>query len=162
MNKKILIGAFVCTASLFLSPKMYSQSNLIIRFNDGNEKSALLSSMNTLTFSNSYLFMNYNDGSNESYALSGINKIVFGIPSLVQETSFLSQDYSLYPNPAQDFITITGTDIENCKAAIFSIDGMLVKSVDISSVEQQIDIQDLRKGFYLFVLKNKALKFTKR
>lgn len=162
MNKKILVGTIICTAFLFISPKLFSQSNLIIRFNDGNEKATLLSSMNTLTFSNSYLFLNYSSESNESYALSGINKMVFGTPSEILETNSLSQDYSLYPNPAQTFITITGADIEGCKAAIFSIDGILVKSVDISSIDEQIDIQDLRNGFYLFVLNNKALKFTKR
>ena len=52
-----------------------------------------------------------------------------------------------YPNPATNYIYVN-TEI-NAQIEIFNIDGQLVKSINISSSKEPINIQDLTAGNYL-------------
>lgn len=54
---------------------------------------------------------------------------------------------SIYPNPATDYIYVN-TKV-NAQIEIFNIDGQLVKSINISSSKEPINIQDLTAGNYL-------------
>lgn len=66
----------------------------------------------------------------------------------------------IYPNPVVDQINIKNCD-EVKQVEIFSMDGKLVKSVNISG--KTLDIQDLTSGFYMakIVAKNEQFTFRK-
>ena len=70
-----------------------------------------------------------------------------GTNTLNSET-FNTNKISLYPNPAQNFVVLNNEpdSIENID--IYSITGHLVKSVDLKSNNDKIDIQDLAPGLY--------------
>ena len=63
----------------------------------------------------------------------------------VEDTS--NDIISIYPNPATNYIYVN-TEV-NAQIDIFNIDGQLVKSINISSSKEPINIQDLTAGNYL-------------
>ncbi len=66
------------------------------------------------------------------------------------ELSALSDDYQLYPNPAEDFITITG--VSAGKYSILSVDGQLKQNGVLTTKATTIDIANLPKGMYWLLI----------
>lgn len=65
---------------------------------------------------------------------------------------------SLYPNPAQDFITVDGLDLEE-RFQIFDSKGAVQFEGLVSNVNSEISIQELKSGVYILRLENGA-KFS--
>ncbi|MEZ4936512.1 MAG: T9SS type A sorting domain-containing protein [Crocinitomicaceae bacterium] len=90
-------------------------------------------------------------------------KLSFHAPRYVNIAEYknVAQQYSLYPNPTSDFISIKGIE---SKETLFIVDQMgkviLEKSQQLS---QPIEISNLSKGLYYFILPEKgvALQFVK-
>jgi len=59
--------------------------------------------------------------------------------------------YLVYPNPANDILTIEGNDVNNIK--IFNIQGDIVLSNNINN-NKKVDVSILNKGIYLIELEN--------
>jgi predicted extracellular nuclease len=55
-------------------------------------------------------------------------------------------DFSIYPNPVNSVVTISGLNLE--KAEIYSVNGKLIKKVPLS-VLNTIDVTDLENGIYV-------------
>ena len=55
-------------------------------------------------------------------------------------------DFSIYPNPVNSIVTISGLNLE--KAEIYSVNGKLIKKVSLS-VLSTINVTDLEKGIYI-------------
>lgn len=78
-----------------------------------------------------------------------------------------SSFFSLYPNPATDYLNICGNDSnEFSTATIYDLAGRLIKNTTISD-NAMINIQSLAKGTYIINLKNKdgkvfSAKFIKK
>lgn len=71
----------------------------------------------------------------------------------------VSSDFSIYPNPANDFITINGLNkIENVQ--IIDLNGQIRNSIDNPSSE--ISISDLDKGIYLLRVTTGDQMITKK
>jgi len=74
--------------------------------------------------------------------------------------------YSLYPNPAQNFITISSKDetqiLIESQILIFDFYGRLVKNVEIFTGQTAINIEDLHTGMYLvkIINKNKTVQYS--
>jgi hypothetical protein len=56
-------------------------------------------------------------------------------------------DITLYPNPANDYFSISGENI--IKIEIFNIAGQLVYSAEQISVNESINVKDFERGAYL-------------
>jgi len=75
----------------------------------------------------------------------------------VNETSLNAVNFSIYPNPAKDIITIdfcknfNGQSILN----IYNIYGSLIKTETLNQYQQNINIDDLSNGLYLVTIKSK-------
>ncbi|NVO11051.1 MAG: right-handed parallel beta-helix repeat-containing protein [Bacteroidales bacterium] len=66
-------------------------------------------------------------------------------------------DYKIFPNPANDFLTVQNKKISNSKIEIqiFSIDGKLIKSESYVLNESiTLDISSLQKGIFYIVINN--------
>ncbi len=161
MKKRILLAFSLFSLLILFTTKLQAQTNLILSLNDGTEKSALLSSLNKLTFVSDNLVLNYNAGNTEAYAVSNVHKIIFGTTSAVSELSANNTDLVIYPNPADQYLLLKNIPNVEVRVNVYSLDGSLVKSESINSNEQ-IDISNLSTGFYILKINNKALKFTKR
>jgi len=81
----------------------------------------------------------------------GTNLVFLDQSSVIQIDPNLSNEVSLYPNPAQNFITVDLGNISGTSISICNIQGKLVKSIVPSFDNRQlkIDIADLSTGFYI-------------
>lgn len=78
------------------------------------------------------------------------------VPISINNIKLPDQYLKIYPNPAHDFITITcNKNLTLQKVSIFSVDGRLVKNMQLTSLSSyQINIADLSIGFYFLKIEN--------
>ena len=141
---------------------IHAQSTFLeIQKLDNNIKNIDMSSLNKITFTNTDLVLNYLTKESESIAKSDIQKMFFtkstGITSLVSDNKVLE----VFPNPAIDIITLKNIPEGVFQANIYSITGSKVKSLMMTSDQQQININNLSKGLYILKVNNQVSKFTK-
>ena len=82
--------------------------------------------------------------------LSGINYFTFGQVTAVLSVDDLTENsISFYPNPADDFLTITTSQQGLKSISIFDLNGRLVKTINTNlSSHQNINVSDLQDGLY--------------
>ncbi len=87
----------------------------------------------------------------QSVIISSQNALISNEPGLILNNTDLSESLSLYPNPAQNMVSIDFGQVQVSDIAIFSIQGKLVKTVQspLNCSTQKIDISDLPSGFYI-------------
>jgi subtilisin-like proprotein convertase family protein len=81
------------------------------------------------------------------------------------ESNELNNAISMYPNPAQDRVTISNTsNIQLEKAVIFDLNGKMLNQIDLSTMqgEQVINISDLASGVYVVQLTSDTSSAIKR
>ena len=78
------------------------------------------------------------------------------------ENSFGSFD--LFPNPAADLLNIRveNSDVVDSRISIIDLGGRLVKTLNISTTNMQIEISDIEKGMYILELKNLNSRYQKK
>jgi uncharacterized surface protein with fasciclin (FAS1) repeats len=71
-------------------------------------------------------------------------------------------DIMLSPNPATESILLqVGQEFDQVMSLhIYALSGQKVKSVQLQSIQERIDISDLQKGVYLFVIEIGTSRFT--
>ena len=74
--------------------------------------------------------------------------------TLVDLSSIAKDEFRVYPNPAQNQITITGDLKNNESVEIYSLDGKLISTFQLTS--NTIEIDDLVPGFYFLTFKQPA------
>jgi len=79
--------------------------------------------------------------------------ISLGFTSLSENSNLI---INYFPNPVKDVLNINLNSQENLVLTIYSVDGRLVQTMNLSSVQQQIDIRDLAAGEYIADLKNSS------
>ena len=77
-------------------------------------------------------------------------------PTNVDE--FSANSFSLYPNPANDFVKISGKDIDN--VMIFNIVGQKVEGFTVSNDELKIDVSSYDNGIYFVKVGDKTQRFV--
>jgi hypothetical protein len=68
----------------------------------------------------------------------------------------------VYPNPATDKVTFTQMQNDNVILEIRSLTGSLVRTAQLSALQETIEIGDLAKGMYLFNLSDNSFSQTER
>ncbi|MCG8702014.1 MAG: T9SS type A sorting domain-containing protein [Bacteroidales bacterium] len=70
-----------------------------------------------------------------------------GINSIAQEKNL----FTVHPNPARDWLTITSSNqiFEHASIELITITGKIIRKELLTSVENHIDVSDLRRGMYL-------------
>lgn len=133
------------------------QTNLQIyyKFNQGvaNSNNAGITTLNDE--------LNVYNGSLNNFTLNGLSSNWVGSTSLsTSDYNFNSKKVSLFPNPANDFIQISGlSNDENCK--IFNQLGIEILNQKVSNL-QKIDIHNLQNGVYCIKFENRnSIKFIK-
>jgi hypothetical protein len=83
---------------------------------------------------------------------------------LVSGTNGLNENFisaSVYPNPANDVLNINLNGIEIENITILSLDGKVVISKDVNTVNGIIDISSLNAGMYMYKVTSKSGQFAK-
>jgi hypothetical protein len=154
-----LAGIFVLVLA---SSTLYAQK-LVVRMNDGLENSEALSSVQKLYFSGNQLVVDYYSGSDDDYLLSDVRKIYFDLNVSVEESQLPMQGKLLIsPNPANNSIMILGIPVVPGRLSVYSMDGSMVISREISSDHETLDISNLPQGLYLVSVPGLTSKFVKR
>lgn len=61
---------------------------------------------------------------------------------------FSGKTFTVYPNPADKFLTITSPDVKTVNADILNVSGFVVKQITLNAVSNRIDVSDLKNGMY--------------
>jgi len=72
----------------------------------------------------------------------------------------LAVNYSIYPNPASDYLVIDWKENQTAKMNIFNMNGQFIKSVLIDSDQQQINIKEFSVGSYVIEIEYENKKQT--
>ncbi|MDZ4751628.1 MAG: T9SS type A sorting domain-containing protein [Flavobacteriales bacterium] len=101
---------------------------------------------------------------NDSETSSNVPIQVMGLCSMVttmeHESVSTSANYTLYPNPANDFISIRGIP-SNASMVIYDITGKVVMSKNVMP-GIGLDISSLDEGIYSMIISHKAMSVTKK
>jgi hypothetical protein len=146
-----------------MSTSELKAQKLIIRFIDGSDTNVSLNTVQKLAFSVSDLIMMYKSGSSGSYGLSTIRKLYFDSNISIDENSLLiSKALNVFPNPAENSITVQGIPDEADRVNIYKIDGQRVLTEAVSLNKAIIDISRLQPGLYLVNALSRTTKFIKQ
>jgi hypothetical protein len=98
--------------------------------------------------------------SDTSYVIN----LVQNIPESVMESA--KQMIKVYPNPTQGLITIQTNEQEICSFEIISLSGQVIKRMDFSESQFQVDLSPFPSGIYLIrivsgdsEIKQKVIKY---
>lgn len=77
--------------------------------------------------------------------------------------NMLASEFTIYPNPSKEYITITSNELAYSSIQIFDLNGRLINSSEFESTNQKsIDISNLSNGIYLMkIISNKGI-FTQK
>jgi hypothetical protein len=80
-----------------------------------------------------------------------MNAARFDFAQLLSNENFASQtEFSIYPNPANNFIQVSGLDFNvGDKAAIYNLNGQLLINEELNTDKAEINISSLTSGLYL-------------
>lgn len=77
--------------------------------------------------------------------------------------SSVKEAYTVYPNPANDYITISLQGIEgDVSLRIYDLQGRLVKETYLENLDSEIDISDLASGLYIISIDEEKMPISKR
>lgn len=128
----------------------------------GSRSGSIPTSLATATIDHLQIVTIVSEGSGDNFV---IDQIKISTGDYVNTLSFdgvLDQSFSLYPNPAQDFIVINNANIDD-NVNIFDVVGKRVMSFKIETKNQHLDIIDLKSGLYFLRLNNsQAIKLLKK
>ncbi len=100
-------------------------------------------------------------GDGFTYTLPGITEDVeavalFGLISTVNQPK--PTEIRIYPNPASDFVQISGTGIT--RVEMFSLSGQLVRSLESGELKVPIEVSSLPRGIYFVAISREGEEKT--
>lgn len=94
------------------------------------------------------------------------------VPNFVDKNIVTTNRIEIYPNPAEDFLTITieNSTLEDVEFEMYSIIGnsLDIKYEKINNSNYKIDVKEINPGYYFIVVKddmkrfNRSFKFQKK
>ncbi|MBK7818751.1 MAG: T9SS type A sorting domain-containing protein [Sphingobacteriaceae bacterium] len=108
------------------------------------------------------IYYNYTDPNTNC---SGVDSLVMTVADCTGLTQLSNQlgSVSVYPNPANDQLTITNAKFDNASLIISDAAGRIIISQSVSSNEEKVNVAQLANGVYLLRIKqgNATLKTIK-
>jgi len=87
---------------------------------------------------------------------------VTSIPLGISENKSKTGSFSIYPNPANNYVELFFSDSEYFSRSVFAhiydVQGLLLKTVTVNNERTSVDISNLAKGFYIVKIGNEAKK----
>ena len=74
------------------------------------------------------------------------------------ETEIASSEFSIYPNPAEDVLTIELNAIGNKTVEITNMNGQVVEKLNFSETKNQVSISNFQAGVYFVKIHNGSAK----
>jgi hypothetical protein len=145
-----------------MMPGLYAQK-LYLWKTDGTQIPYDLGGVKTISFSSGNLLLNSVSGSTESFSISALTKLSFDNSSTVGIASVNGHlaSVKMYLNNSENAIYFQNIPNNKTLVTIYKLNGVLVKSNQINSGSQSIDVSNLVSGFYLVKINNQVFKFVK-
>jgi hypothetical protein len=139
-----------------------AQTGLKVICQDGSEQLFSIAETGDIHFESNHLIISENEEAvSVSIPFAVAQKIVFTSPVMHLPTNATDNRYfSIYPNPAKDYIAIAGDAEGNLEIKIRSLSGQLLLSEQLTP-DEKINVSHLPSGFYLVQVNEKTLKFSK-
>ncbi|NCC99319.1 MAG: T9SS type A sorting domain-containing protein [Bacteroidia bacterium] len=160
MKKRIFLGIllFVSFLPIFCS----ENTTLTVLLKNNEEKSYSITNSGKIYFDDINLYIQQNQSDISSIIqLSLIRKILVTKETGLAENAEETNKYSIYPNPTQDYLYLSGIPENGCVFHIISISGQISCIKHISEGEI-IDVRELNPGFYLLQVDGECFKFIKQ
>lgn len=156
MSKKIFFSIMLSLCSL----TMLAQTRLILTTIDGTEHPYRIDATGGVYFSDSTLLIRENlaDGANDYFAYAQVRKLTFETLNNISAGEPLG--IALYPNPAQDYFTVSGVQ-GSARLQLFDSMGRKLLDQPVSN-GQQVSSKSLAPGLYVASLDGKCIKFVKQ
>lgn len=163
-KKKIYFIVAVCAINLGWNV-LQAQEKLIVHptGSDASVWEVAMTSIGKITLSDTRLtFKNAEGTTLKEFIYSDIHKLTFDLGGTDILNNKLSQELTLYPNPATDYIQIIGWDSTKPeeRIAIYSTSGELYYQTD-EWQGNPIKVSSLPQGSYVLKTKNQSFKFRK-
>ena len=71
-----------------------------------------------------------------------------------------AESYSIFPNPAKDFVKVSTDNRQQTTVRIYNTVGMLVEEVEMNSEEIEINVSDYKSGIYFINVNGKVEKLV--
>ena len=79
----------------------------------------------------------------------------------VYENKAEENEISIYPNPARDFVNISGNDLIN-SVKVYNCLGMMVEEIEVNANETEINTSDYNTGIYFFNVQSENGNLVKK
>ena len=79
----------------------------------------------------------------------------------VYENKAEENEISIYPNPARDFVNISGNDLIN-SVKVYNCLGMMVEEIEVNANEAEINTSDYNTGIYFFNVQSENGNLVKK
>jgi hypothetical protein len=121
----------------------------------------------TATPNSGYEFINWTESGSEvstnasyTFTVTGDRTLVANFDDLVGMDAKSITSVSIYPNPAQDLITIEANEITDIQ--IIDLTGKTLINESVNSNQININVSNLASGFYQVIVNSKAGKTTEK
>ncbi len=117
----------------------------------------------TATTAGTYYF-SFNNASPAVTTATNMFLDTVAFTSVLANNQFLASSFSVYPNPANNYVTVSNTTDALLNAAeIVDMNGRVVKTQKIANVsEAEINVSDLAKGVYMMNISTDRGSLTKK
>jgi hypothetical protein len=155
-KRPLLLALLLLTCAV---PFSVQAQSIVLRLQDGSEQAVLLSNLRKITFSDSNLVLCYNQGATQSYGVNTLSKLFFNTSgSPVQTTS--AESVTFFYNAADQQIYFRNLPESESPVVVFRADGVSVVRTSVIG-EESIDLSQLPAGFYLIKVNNQVYTFKK-
>ncbi len=72
------------------------------------------------------------------------------------------EEFSIFPNPAKDYVLLTFPKVVKAQLRILDVNGKLVKSSSISGDRKQVNVDGLESGLYFIEIQNESNTIVKK
>ena len=93
---------------------------------------------------------------------NGIDEDCDGIDLVVSVESSILSDFKIFPNPANDLLTLQAKEKRLYSIEITSLNGQLILSREIEGTSHQIDLSSFPKGIYFITIRSKDFVTTEK
>jgi hypothetical protein len=139
-----------------------SAQGLVIKLKDGSTNIENLNAIQKLSFTEIDLLETLTTGTVNSFALSSVQKLYFDMTIAIEENAVSeTTGLTIYPNPAQETINITGIPGQAEFVFVYRTDGKLVITEPVTSGIVSINISKLTHGLYFVIAEGVSSKFIK-
>lgn len=95
-----------------------------------------------------------------------IDKVTLVETAVLSSEDFENSNFSIYPNPAKDFLNVNSKSAAIQSVVISDINGRTVKNIEFNQTNAQVNVSDLNAGVYMVTISSEegstVKKFVKK